>query len=56
VIARGLSNSLDDLARLRYVPGISGAIIGRALFSGDVHLRAALDLVEAPMEPVAEFI
>lgn len=56
LIARGLSRSLDDLSRLKYVPFVSGAIIGRALFDGSVDLGEALSLSKAPSEPTAEFI
>lgn len=55
VIARGTVLSVDDVARLKYVPNISGTLIGRALLSRDVDLGEALDLVRAASEPVAEF-
>ncbi len=56
VIARGLARSLDDISKLKYVPGISGAIIGRALFDRSVDLEEALAIAEAPLEPAADFI
>jgi len=56
VIARGLSRSLDDIARLKYVPHISGAIIGRALFDKSIALTDALAVANARPGPTAEFI
>lgn len=55
VIARGTVRSADDVARLKYVPNIAGAMIGRALFSKDVDLAEALAVARAEPEPVAEF-
>lgn len=57
VIASGLSRTLDDLARLKYVePHISGAIIGRALFDKSIDLKDALRVAQAEVEKTAEFI
>ncbi|WP_420397309.1 HisA/HisF-related TIM barrel protein [Nioella sp.] len=56
VIARGLSRSLDDIARLKYVQHISGAIIGRALFDKTIELSDALAVANARPGPTAEFI
>lgn len=56
VIARGLSRSLDDIARLKFVPHISGAIIGRALFDKSIALADALAVAAARPGPTAEFI
>jgi len=56
VIVRGLSNSIDDLARLKYVPHIAGAVISRALFSHQIDLAEALAVAAVEPEPVAEFI
>lgn len=55
VIARGTVRSVDDVARLKYVPNISGTLIGRALLSKDVDLEQALALAAAEREPVAHF-
>jgi phosphoribosylformimino-5-aminoimidazole carboxamide ribotide isomerase len=41
VIASGGVGSVDDLLRLREV-GVAGAIVGKALYTGDVDLRAYL--------------
>lgn len=56
VIARGLSRSLDDIARLKYMPHLSGAIISRALFDRSVALEDALAITRETDEKVAEFI
>jgi phosphoribosylformimino-5-aminoimidazole carboxamide ribotide isomerase len=42
VIASGTVKSLDDISTLRYLPNISGAITGRALFSGTFSLADAI--------------
>jgi phosphoribosylformimino-5-aminoimidazole carboxamide ribotide isomerase len=41
VIASGGMSTLDDLRRLAQCPGIEGAIIGRALYTGDIDLAQA---------------
>jgi phosphoribosylformimino-5-aminoimidazole carboxamide ribotide isomerase len=56
VIARGLSRSLDDLARIKYVPGISGAILGRALFDKSIAIEDAMKLAHDIPEKTAAFI
>ncbi|MGX0876151.1 phosphoribosylformimino-5-aminoimidazole carboxamide ribotide isomerase [Roseovarius sp. MBR-154] len=55
VMARGTVRSVDDVARLRYIPNIAGALIGRALLSKDVDLAEALDVARPTPEPTAEF-
>lgn len=55
VIARGTVRSTDDVARLKYVHNIAGALIGRALLSRDVDLAEALDVARPVPEPTAEF-
>ncbi|WP_306112142.1 MULTISPECIES: 1-(5-phosphoribosyl)-5-[(5-phosphoribosylamino)methylideneamino] imidazole-4-carboxamide isomerase [Roseovarius] len=55
VIARGTVRSVDDVSRLKYVPNISGTIIGRALLSRDVSLQEALEVAQGDREPIAEF-
>lgn len=55
VIARGTVASVDDVARLAYVPNIAGTLIGRALLAKDVDLARALEVARASSEPVAEF-
>ncbi|MFY0691734.1 MAG: 1-(5-phosphoribosyl)-5-[(5-phosphoribosylamino)methylideneamino] imidazole-4-carboxamide isomerase [Paracoccaceae bacterium] len=56
VIARGLTRSLDDLSRMKYVSNLSGAIVGRALFDRSVDLDAALEIVKPVPEERAQFI
>jgi phosphoribosylformimino-5-aminoimidazole carboxamide ribotide isomerase len=56
VIASGLSRSLDDLSRLKYVPHVSGAILGRALFDRTIDLSDALALAAEPIGETAEFL
>lgn len=55
VIARGTVRSADDVSRLKYVPNIAGAIIGRALLSKNVSLAEALELAQPTPEPIAKF-
>ncbi|GAW36721.1 1-(5-phosphoribosyl)-5-[(5-phosphoribosylamino) methylideneamino] imidazole-4-carboxamide isomerase [Roseovarius sp. A-2] len=55
IMARGTVRSVDDVARLRYIPNIAGALIGRALLSRDVDLAEALDVARPTSEPTAEF-
>ena len=56
VFARGLSRTLDDLSRLKYVPFVSGALIGRALFDGSIDFEAALEVAKPEAESHAKFI
>lgn len=55
VIASGLVRSADDIARLKYVPNIAGALVGRALFRKTLTLSEALDVAQPAPEPVADF-
>lgn len=55
VIARGTVRSVDDVARLKYVHNISGAIVGRALFAKQVDLAEAIAIGAAERESVAAF-
>jgi len=55
VIARGTVRVTDDIARLKYVPNISGALIGRALLAKDIDLQEALAIAQPDAEPTAEF-
>ncbi|MFQ5829174.1 MAG: HisA/HisF-related TIM barrel protein [Candidatus Methylomirabilia bacterium] len=45
VLASGGVGRLADLNRLAAIPGVAGAVIGRALYSGAVDLREALATV-----------
>ncbi len=40
----GTVRSIDDIGRLRYMPNINGAIISRALITGQITLREALQV------------
>jgi len=42
VFASGGVGSIDDIRQLSTVPGVAGAIVGRALYTGAVDLRRAL--------------
>lgn len=42
LLASGGVGSMDDLRQLAGIPGVEGAIVGRALYSGAVDLRRAL--------------
>lgn len=55
VIARGTVRGIDDISRIKYVPKISGSLIGRALFAKDIDLVEALDLAQPTPELKAEF-
>ncbi|MEL6313013.1 MAG: 1-(5-phosphoribosyl)-5-[(5-phosphoribosylamino)methylideneamino] imidazole-4-carboxamide isomerase [Pseudomonadota bacterium] len=55
VIAGGTVRSVDDVARLRYVPNIAGTLIGRALFSKRVDLAEAIETGAAEQGRIAEF-
>lgn len=55
VIARGTVYTVDDVARLKYVPNIAGTLIGRALMARDVDLAEAIGIASSPNEPVAAF-
>lgn len=56
VIASGVIHTIDDIARVKYVPNIAGAIIGRALARKRINLSAALDMASDTKEPVAAFV
>jgi phosphoribosylformimino-5-aminoimidazole carboxamide ribotide isomerase len=47
VLASGGVASVDDLVRLAAVPGVLGAVVGRALYTGAVSLPDALTAVKA---------
>ncbi len=46
VIASGGVSSLDDLRRLKAVPGLEGVISGRALYDGRIDLAQALAVLK----------
>ena len=45
LIAAGGISSIDDLLRLEEI-GVEGAIVGRALYTGDIDVEEALDTVD----------
>ena len=45
VLASGGVASVDDLRRLAAIPGVEGTVVGRALYTGAVDLRAAVGAV-----------
>jgi phosphoribosylformimino-5-aminoimidazole carboxamide ribotide isomerase len=45
VLASGGVGGLDDLERLAGVPGLAGAIVGRALYTGAIDLGRAIERV-----------
>ena len=47
VIASGGIAGLDDLRRVAAIPGVSGAIVGRALYDGGLSLAEAVAVGEA---------
>jgi phosphoribosylformimino-5-aminoimidazole carboxamide ribotide isomerase len=44
IIASGGVSSLDDIRRLMAIPGVGGAILGKAIYTGAIDLREALQL------------
>lgn len=46
IIAAGGVSSLSDLLAIRDIPGVSGAIVGKALYSGHVNLQEAIGAVQ----------
>ena len=42
VIANGIVRGIDDISRLKYVPSVSGVMVGRALFRKIFDLKDAL--------------
>src|SRR4051794_12071328 len=48
VIASGGVSSLEDLTAIATVPGVEGAIVGKALYAGAFTLPEALDAVSRP--------
>ena len=56
VFARGMCRRLDDISRLKYVPYVQGAMVGRALLEKSIVLSDALAVASAQLEKTAEFI
>ena len=55
IIASGVVRTVDDISRLKYIPNIAGALVGRALFNKTVTLEEALETARPGLEHVAEF-
>ena len=55
VYARGTVRNLDDISRLKYIPGIEGALVSRALFSKSIDLAEAIETAAPTIEPPADF-
>lgn len=55
-ISRGLTRSLDELARIKFEPNISGAIVGRSLFDRSFTIHEALEVGAEAKGPPAKFI
>lgn len=55
LIASGMVRALDDIARLKYIGNVDGAVVGRALFNRSIDLAQALALAAGPAEAQAEF-
>lgn len=56
VIASGVVRTADDIARLKYIPNIEGALVGRALFRKTLDLSEALSVARPEPEHVAGLI
>lgn len=56
VIASGVVRTLDDIARLRLLHKVSGAIVGRALYNKTIDLKEALKEARPGREHQAAFI
>ena len=55
MVARGLSNSADNLSRLKYVPHVDGAAAGQPLLDKSLDLADALAMCAEPAEKLAAF-
>ena len=53
VLASGGVGRVEDLARLAAVPGVVGAVVGRALYTGAIDLRRANEVATAGAGPPA---
>lgn len=55
IIASGVVRTVDDISRLAYIPNISGAMTGRALFRKTLDLAEAIEVAKGAHERVAQF-
>lgn len=56
VYARGTVRKLDDIARLKFIPGIEGAFVSRPLFAKDLDLAEAIETAKVEPAAKAEFL
>ncbi|MCP4821887.1 MAG: 1-(5-phosphoribosyl)-5-[(5-phosphoribosylamino)methylideneamino] imidazole-4-carboxamide isomerase [Shimia sp.] len=56
VTASGVVRNTDDISRLKYVPNIEGALVGRALFRKSFTVEEALAVATPDTGVVAEFL
>lgn len=56
VYARGTVRSIDDIARLKFIPGIEGAFVSRPLFAKDIDLAEAIEVAKVEPAAKAEFL
>ncbi len=56
VIASGIVRTLDDIARLKYVRNIAGALVGTALIQQHFDLAHALVTAQPEPEPIAAML
>jgi phosphoribosylformimino-5-aminoimidazole carboxamide ribotide isomerase len=47
VLASGGVATIDDLRRLAAIPGVEGTVVGRALYTGAIDLRQALEAIRS---------
>jgi phosphoribosylformimino-5-aminoimidazole carboxamide ribonucleotide (ProFAR) isomerase len=45
ILASGGVSSVNDLRALAAIPGVQGVVVGRALYTGAIDLRQALEAV-----------
>ena len=53
--ARGTVRNLDDIARLKFIPGIEGALVSRALFTKAIDLGEAIETAKPEPAAIADF-
>lgn len=51
ILASGGVGHVDDLRRLAAIPGVTGAVVGRALYTGAIDLRRAMQAVASSAGP-----
>ncbi|WP_166415936.1 1-(5-phosphoribosyl)-5-[(5-phosphoribosylamino)methylideneamino]imidazole-4-carboxamide isomerase [Cochlodiniinecator piscidefendens] len=56
IVASGIVRTTDDIARLKYVSNVGGALVSRSLFRKTIDLAEALEVAQPSADKVAEFI